>query len=48
MGAKMDAMGHPFLFFENTEGGHGAAADPIQQARLQALQAVYLLQELDI
>ena len=48
MGAKMGAMGHPFLFYENTEGGHGAAADPIQQARLQALQAVYLLQELDI
>ena len=48
MAARMAEMGHDFLFFENVEGGHGAAADLVQQARLQALQSVYLLQALDL
>lgn len=47
MAAKMQAQEHPFLYFENTEGGHGSAADVSQKARLGALQAVYLMQELD-
>lgn len=48
MAAKMAAMEHKFLFYENTEGGHGAAADLEQQAKLQALQSVYLLQTLKL
>ncbi|MEM8995563.1 MAG: prolyl oligopeptidase family serine peptidase, partial [Acidobacteriota bacterium] len=46
MAAKMRANGQPFLFFENIEGGHGAAANLNQKAKLDALQAVYLLQKL--
>ncbi|MDP6810339.1 MAG: prolyl oligopeptidase family serine peptidase [Pseudomonadales bacterium] len=48
MAARMTEMGHEYLFYENVEGGHGAAADLVQQAQLQSLQAVYLLQELNI
>jgi prolyl oligopeptidase len=46
MAAKMRAQGHPFLFYENIEGGHGAAANLNESAKLGALQAVYLLQKL--
>jgi prolyl oligopeptidase len=46
MAAKMQANGQPFLFFENTEGGHGAAANLNQKAKLDALQSVYVLQKL--
>jgi len=46
MAAKMRSQKHPFLYFENTEGGHGAAADLNQKARLNALESVYLLQKL--
>jgi prolyl oligopeptidase len=46
MAAKMQANGQPFLFFENVEGGHGAAANLNQKAKLDALQSVYLLQKL--
>ncbi len=48
MAARMEAMNHNFLFFENVEGGHGAAADLVQQAKLQTLQAVFLLRTLDL
>jgi len=46
MAAKMQANGQPFLFFENVEGGHGAAANLNQKAKLDALQSVYILQKL--
>ncbi len=42
MAAKLEAMGHPVWFFENTEGGHGAGVTPAQQAREQALIFTYL------
>ncbi len=45
MAAKMQGQGHPILFFEETEGGHGTA-DLNHQAKLQALQAVYLIDKL--
>jgi prolyl oligopeptidase len=45
MAAKMMGQGHPILFYEETEGGHGTA-DLNQQARLQALQAIYLIDKL--
>ena len=45
MAAKMKGQGHPILFFEETEGGHGTA-DLNHQAKLQALQAVYLIDKL--
>lgn len=41
MAAKMADYGHPFLYYENIEGGHGAAANLKQAAFRQALQYVY-------
>jgi prolyl oligopeptidase len=47
MVAKMNAMGKPNFYYENTEGGHGGAANNRQQARVQALIYSYLLNELE-
>ncbi|TFH46126.1 MAG: S9 family peptidase, partial [Lysobacterales bacterium] len=47
MVAKMNAMGKPNFYYENTEGGHGGAANNQQQARVQALIYTYLLNELE-
>jgi len=46
MAARMREQGHDFLFYENIEGGHGAAANLNETAKLGALQSVYLLQKL--
>jgi len=42
MFAKMKDMGHDVLYFENTEGGHGAGADNRQRAHYEALQYRFL------
>lgn len=44
--AKMEEMGHPFLYYENTEGGHGGSANNTQRAKWTALQFVYFMQKL--
>jgi prolyl oligopeptidase len=46
MVAKMESQGHPVLYYENIEGGHGGAADAEQKAHLQALQFSYLWSKL--
>jgi prolyl oligopeptidase len=46
MVAKMKAQGHDVLYFENTEGGHGAGSTPAQQAHMWALTYTFLLNEL--
>ncbi len=46
MAARMAAMGHPVLFYENTEGGHAGAADSKQRAHATALVTTFLLTEL--
>ena len=46
MAARMAALGHPVLYYENIEGGHGGAADNEQRAHLQALEFSYLWQQL--
>ncbi|ARN21845.1 prolyl oligopeptidase [Piscinibacter gummiphilus] len=46
MAARMMAQGHPVLYYENIEGGHGGAADNEQRAHLQALEFSYLWQQL--
>lgn len=46
MVARMTELGHAPLYFENIEGGHGAAADNEQRAHLQALEFSYLWQQL--
>jgi prolyl oligopeptidase len=42
MVAKMDDMGKPVLYYENTEGGHGAGANLNQLAYTEALTYAYL------
>ncbi len=46
MAAKMESMGIPFYYFENTEGGHGAGVTNAQVAKEYALSYVYLWQQL--
>jgi prolyl oligopeptidase len=46
MAALMEAQGHEVLFYENTDGGHAAAADHKQAAEMWALSFVYLRQKL--
>lgn len=46
MAAKLEADGNEVLFFENTEGGHAAAADHAEQAEMNALTMVYLRRKL--
>jgi prolyl oligopeptidase len=46
MAAKMESMGLPFYYFENTEGGHGAGVTNEERAKSLALVYVYLWQQL--
>jgi prolyl oligopeptidase len=46
MAAKMESMGYPFYYFENTEGGHGAGVTSEQRAKAYALTYAYLWQQL--
>jgi prolyl oligopeptidase len=48
MAAKMLEQGHEVLFYENTDGGHAAAADHRQQAEMTALSFVYLADKLGV
>ena len=42
MAAKMEKLGHPFFYFENTEGGHGSGSTNEQRSLMLALEYVYL------
>ena len=46
MAARLEELGDDFLFFENTEGGHGGAADISQRVRKSTLEYTYLYQQL--
>jgi len=46
MAAKMATMGLPFLYYENIDGGHAAAANLTERARRSALEFTYLFQKL--
>jgi prolyl oligopeptidase len=46
MAARMQALGHAALYWENIEGGHGGAADNAQRARMRALELSFLWQQL--
>ncbi len=46
MAARLEAMGHDYLYWENTEGGHGGAANNAERARLWALGFTFLWREL--
>lgn len=45
-GARMEAMGLPFLYFEQIEGGHAAGANLREKAEEQALEFTYLSRKL--
>ena len=47
MAAKMESLGYPFYYFENTEGGHGSGVTNEQRAKMLALTYSYLWQQLD-
>jgi prolyl oligopeptidase len=46
MAARMQAMGLPFLYFENTNGGHAASANLQERAERVALEFTYLTRKL--
>jgi len=45
-GAEFEALGYPYLYYENTFGGHANDADPELNARRWARHYVYLAQKL--
>jgi prolyl oligopeptidase len=44
--ARMEALGYPVMYYENTFGGHANDADPELNARRWARHYVYLSQKL--
>ncbi|HVZ18646.1 MAG TPA: prolyl oligopeptidase family serine peptidase, partial [Terriglobales bacterium] len=44
--AKMASLRMPYLFFETQDGGHALAATPASQAKLDAMEYVFLAQQL--
>ena len=46
MVARMKDYGHPVLYYENIEGGHGGAADNKQAAFMSALAFTFLKKQL--
>jgi prolyl oligopeptidase len=44
--ARMQALGYPVLYFEDTEGGHSYDSDPIKNAERWARHYVYLSRKL--
>ena len=46
MAARMRSQGHPLLYWENIEGGHGGGADNGQRAQMMALEYAFLWRQL--
>lgn len=46
MAKRFEEAGLPFLYFENTDGGHAAAADQTARAKRSALEYTYLARRL--
>jgi len=44
--ARLKALGYPYLYYENIDGGHAAAANLNETARRVALEYVYLTRKL--
>ena len=45
-GAKLEELGMPFLYYENINGGHSAAANLVEGAKRRALEFTYLSEKL--
>lgn len=46
MAAKMNSMNHPFLYYENIDGGHKGSANNEQSAKKMAYEFIYFLKKL--
>ncbi len=46
MAHLLEELGHEYLYYENTEGGHAAAADLSEYARRDAMLYTFLMQKL--
>src|SRR5690606_14047240 len=46
MGKRLEELGIPFLYYENIDGGHSAAANQRESARRVALEYTYLSRKL--
>ena len=46
MAKRLEDLGHDFLYYENIDGGHSAAANLKETARRLSLQHTYLFQKL--
>ncbi|MEZ5938765.1 MAG: prolyl oligopeptidase family serine peptidase [Hyphomonadaceae bacterium] len=46
MAKRLEDLGKPFLYYENTDGGHSAAANQRETARRMALEYTYLARKL--
>jgi prolyl oligopeptidase len=46
MAALLEELGHPFLYYENIDGGHSAAANLAETAKRTALEFTYLMRKL--
>lgn len=46
MAARMRELGHPFLYYENIEGGHAGSSDLNQRAFMDSVQLTCLMQKL--
>lgn len=44
--ARLKELGQPYYYYEDMTGGHSGGVDNEQRAKLQALQYVYLMQQL--
>ena len=44
--AKLESLGYPYLYYENTDGGHSASANQLETARRVSLEYVYLTRQL--
>ncbi|WP_407876357.1 prolyl oligopeptidase family serine peptidase [Qipengyuania nanhaisediminis] len=44
--ARLKQLGQPYYYFEDTVGGHSGGVDNEQRAKIQALQYIYLMQQL--
>ena len=46
MAKRFEALGKPFLYYENIDGGHSAAANLQETAKRKALEFTYLTEKL--
>ncbi|MBY0448712.1 MAG: prolyl oligopeptidase family serine peptidase, partial [Hyphomonadaceae bacterium] len=44
--ARLEELGLPYLYYENVDGGHSAAANQQEAAKRRALEFTYLAQQL--